>query len=287
MSNELNEPLKILEAFSRLDLGTMQILGSQETLRALTEKRNGGGQTLADKLLRIFDKANKKLGARVGDERFLRNGRLFGKEHPCRLVIAQNREEFLALEYFRGNLPEWVGVCGRTYDGEYCVLCDLGWLGKGLRKNRRFFREEMGHEFSHPYLYEIYGNDPKFYLDYTRCPLWIQEAPAEYLTRKDDNEAFIELLARKKLPLIRDMETSFFQHDRSPTRQNICYQGCRWFLDYVVKKTGGLGTILEAVQKAQKEEKTVYESFKDLTGFDFLELEKEWRETLQVKKQTP
>jgi len=117
---------------------------------------------------------------------------------------------------------------------------------------------------------------------WSSLPYWLRDGISEYLARETPFSDFQKLIKEKKPFSIKELEKSFFQHDQSRTDKNICYQGCRWFIDYVTQKVGGLDVILEAVQEAKEKGVDVYQAFSEKTGFDFFELEKEWWKELKI-----
>lgn len=276
------EMVKRVEVLERQQKGDILLVGSRETLAIISQESS----PIVTELLQVLEDLNRRAGLSIVNNKFLTpTGGIYDPSRPCQVLMARDRQEFLSFDNSgHGPLPDWVGVCGRIYGSNYFVLCNLEYVVSQLNNHKGDFEREMGHELEHPWGYQLAHKNYLFYTDYQKFPLWLQEGLAELLGKQDDVEVFHQMLAKKSIVPLDDLNNGFFVHDSDPTDKNICYKECRWFLDYVAKRSGGLDPILEAISQASGQNTETAKSFSLLTGYDLKILWQEWKSTLPVYK---
>lgn len=273
--------LKRVEALERRQTGSIVWIGETSVLNIIC----AGPKSPSEDLLGVMNDLNSRASMVIKDHQILApTGGIYDEKRPCQVLVAKNRQDFLSLDNFsNGNLPEWVGVCGRVYGPNYVVLCNTDYVLSSIRNKKPDFEREMGHEFEHPWGFFLAGNNLQYYTDYSKFPLWLQEALAEYLGKSDNMETFYQMLKQKKVIPLEKLNEGFFKHDSDPTDKNICYKECRWFLDYIIKKLGGLDPVLQSIREASQENVSVAQKIGEKTDLQIPTLWQEWIESLPVE----
>ncbi len=272
--------LRRVESLEKRPMGSIVWIGEPAVLDTICSGPNPASRDL----LEVMGALNSRASAAIKDRKILAlTGGIYDETRPCQVLVARDRDDFLSLDNFsNGELPEWVGVCGRVYGPNYVVLCNKDYILTNLREKRADLEREMGHEFEHPWGFFLAGNNLQFYTDYSKFPLWLQEALAEFLGKSDNIETFYQILKQKKVVPLDKLNDGFFKHDSDPTDRNICYKECRWFLEYAIKKLGGLDPVLQSIREAAQENVSVTQKVVEKTSFQIPSLWQEWVYSLPV-----
>jgi hypothetical protein len=272
--------LRRVEALGKRPMGSIVWIGEPAVLDMICSGPNPASQDLQE----VMGALNNRASAVIKDRKILAPaGGIYDETRSCQVLVARDRGDFLSLDNFsNGNLPEWVGVCGRVYGPNYVVLCNKDYILTSLREKRADFEREMGHELEHPWGFFLAGSNLQFYTDYSKFPLWLQEALAEFLGKSDKLETFYQMFKQKRIVPLDRLNEGFFKHDSDPTDKNICYKECRWFLEYMIKELGGLDPILQSIREAAQENISVTQKIGEKTGFQIPSLWKAWVDSLPV-----
>lgn len=186
--------------------------------------------------------------------------KVFGKiDRPLKIFLFENREDFLIYSGLF-DYPEW--VCASTFpaDFEYYQYsksaADL--VIKGFL-----------HEITHFYIQ---------YFSRSGLPNWLTEGFCELMNfyGQDNRKKLLDLTKKKKLIPFEKLHSwnklSLLAYDPAPLPQNIAYQQSHNFVRYLAQRFGPqklMGLITGNYDD-------FYEYFRELTGFDFFVVEKEW-----------
>jgi len=193
------------------------------------------------------------------------------------ILVCPSRTQF---KHFWGMapLPEWVKAF--VYLGRILMVDQQKILPK-YRKSAGFFRG-MAHELVH-----IFLNQLRIHL-----PSWIEEGVCEYYSRPYNDSKFKKLVREKRLYGFREMEAlvkhSLLDLDKSPVRENICYQQAHSFVYFITRLTGEK-KFIECIRTTGLS-KDFHEVFEEHYGQSLDDIELEWREkysSANFKKMRP
>jgi len=186
--------------------------------------------------------------------------KVFGSmDRVIRIYLFKDRQDF---KIYSGqfNWPKWISAFTFPADFEYYQHSEsaAGLLIKGFL-----------HEIAHFYIQ---------YFSRSRLPNWLAEGFCELMNfyGQDNKEKLLDLMKKKKLIPFENLyswnKLSLLAYDPAPLPQNIAYQQSHNFVRYLAQRFGSQKLMGLITGKYND----FYEYFRELTGFDFFKVEKEW-----------